>query len=88
MRLRYFDRATPLIGVAAVSSGLAIVFQPALVLRWIWTALPSCAGSTEPLKRTRAPRAGVLSPSRRPTFGRTSTVTSALVAGGAFATTW
>ena len=68
MRARYFDRATPLSGVAVASTGVAIVLQPALVRRWILTVLPSCAGSTEPLKRTRLPRAGVLSPSRRPTL--------------------
>src|SRR5687768_13810562 len=88
MRLRYFERGTPSIGVAARSSGVAIVLQPALVRRWILARLPSCAGSTEPLKRTRAPRRGVLSLSLRPTFVRTSTVTSALVAGGDLATTW
>ncbi len=86
MRLRYFDRETPSSGVAARSAGVAIVFQPTLVRRWILTSAPSCAGSTEPLKRTRAPRAGVLSASRSPTRVRTRTVTSALVACGDLAT--
>ena len=50
--------------------------------------LPSCAGRTEPLKRTRCAARGVLSLSLSPTFVRTSTVTSGLVAGGDFAVAW
>jgi hypothetical protein len=41
MRLRYFDRLTPSSGVAVRSTGVAIVFQPTLVRRWILTARPS-----------------------------------------------
>ena len=88
IRARYVERATPSSGVAAVSVGVLIVFQPLLVLRWIRTVLPSCAGRTEPLKRTRWPIRGVLSLSRSPTFVRTRTVTSGLVAGGDFTVTW
>ena len=71
-----------------MSTGVAIVLQPVPVRRWIFTVEPSCAGNTEPRKRTRAPRAGVRSPSRSPTLVRTSTVMSALVVRGARATTW
>ena len=76
------ERATPLSGVAAASTGVLSVFQPLPVLRWTLTAVPSCAGVTRPEKRTRWPRRGVLSLTFRPTRTRTPTVTSALVAGG------
>src|SRR5829696_2391046 len=82
IRLEYFETATPLAGVPATSVGVAIVFQPDAVLRWIRAWVPSWAGVTVPRKRTRWPRAGVPSPSRSVTLTRTGTRNSALVEGG------
>ena len=87
MRLAYFDRWTPLSGVAVASTGEATVFQPLRVLRWIRTRCRRARAGRSPGSARRAAR-GVLSPSLSPTFVRTSTVTSALVAGGDLAVTW